>query len=149
MPNFIIRDFIDTDKYVIQSTWLNGLKFSSYWFRSIPNEVFFEQFKDYYYQIIKKSKTKVICLPDAPEVLLGYAVYTDNILHWVYVKLAFRKLGLAKALVPENISICTNLTKIGKSIADKKGITFNPFIEGEKHESNTSSFAIGSNNTRV
>jgi hypothetical protein len=41
---------------------------------------------------------RVACLPDAPDVILGYLVREGHIVHWAYVKKPFRRLGILRAL---------------------------------------------------
>lgn len=77
--------------------------------------------------IIWRSQVKVACLEEEPDVVLGYAVYEGETLHWVFVKKAWRKLEIASKLVPKKISRITHITKLGKSLKDKEWV-FDPFL---------------------
>jgi len=71
---------------------------------------------------------KVACMKDAPDVILGYSVYSGTRLDWVYVKDRWRGLGVAKDLVPTNITTVSHVTDTGRSILKKNSdILFDPF----------------------
>lgn len=42
---------------------------------------------------------RVAADPSDPDVLLGFAIHTGRTLHWIYVRQALRKLGVARALL--------------------------------------------------
>jgi GNAT superfamily N-acetyltransferase len=71
----------------------------------------------------------IACLPDEPDVILGYSVTSTDrkALHWVFVKSAFRRMGIAKSLVPTTVVTATHITKVGASVLKKKHLSFNPF----------------------
>ena len=81
---------------------------------------------------------KVACLKDDPEVILGYSVSRNikngeadiSVVDWVFVKAAWRKIGIGKLLMPTKINAVTHLTKSGRSIVEQKlpNVIFNPFI---------------------
>jgi hypothetical protein len=49
-------------------------------------------------------------------------------LHWIFVKKAWRNNGLAKSLIPNNITKVTHLTTVGKALLGKlPGAIFDPF----------------------
>lgn len=125
--NYTIRPFTETDRSFIFSTWLLGLYHGNDWFGEIDKDVYFKQYQQVIDALLKKSEVRVACLPDEPDVVLGYVAYTGNTLHWVFVKKAWRKLGIATALVPENVQVVSHLTKVGKSLR-KPTWSFNPFL---------------------
>lgn len=50
-------------------------------------------------QIISRVPVVVACVPGDPATILGWACYTDECVFYVYVKKAFRRAGLARALL--------------------------------------------------
>src|SRR6185312_5662341 len=122
---FIIRDAEPTDLGFIHSTWLKGLYYGNDWFREIDQEIYCER----YHQVVEhiifggKSTIKVACLREDPEVILSYAVFEKkepgHILHWAFTKPIWRKMGIVKSILPQDIVSVTHLTKIGKSIKPK------------------------------
>jgi len=124
------RDYKPEDRNFILSTFLKGLRYGNDWFETIPSDIYF----GFYHNVVEAllnlpdTKVKVACLLDDPEVILGYSVYSKEKLHWVFCKRAWRSIGIAKSLVPEEITTVTHLTAVGKSILKKHpNLHFNPF----------------------
>lgn len=117
------------DINLICGTWLPGLYYGNDWFREIDPDVYFEKYKTVIHQILSRPKIKISAarLKADPDTVLAYCVYEPNVIHWIYCKPAFRKLGIAKALVPSDTLAVTHLTKIGRSIKPEAWI-FDPFI---------------------
>lgn len=125
-----VRDATPGDRNFILATWLRGLRFGNDWFRIIPSDIYFTAYHAYIEAILAKPNTtvKIACLKDDTEVVLGYAVYTGDRLDWVFVKQAWRAIGLAKSLVPQSITSVSHLTKVGLSLLKRRpNVIFNPF----------------------
>lgn len=131
------RPITDEDKNFIYATWLRGLYYDKdSWFKNINKEIFMEN----YHKVIEKilyspnAQVKIACLKNDPDVILGYSVtriYPEvKVLDWVFVKSAWRKIGIAKGLVSEDVKAVTHLTTPGKSILKSKMplVLYNPFI---------------------
>lgn len=139
------KDLISTrsntpgDRNFILATWLRGSYYGDSWYSLIPKNIFMEQ----YHTILEKFllrpgvNIKIACLKDDPEVILGYSVSRNikhgeadiSIVDWVFVKAAWRKIGIGKLLMPNKINTVTHLTKAGLSILKQKlpNVIFNPF----------------------
>lgn len=127
---YTIRDVTADDVPFIMSTWLKGLKFGNSWFKLINDKIFFQVYHAFLQNLLIKPDTtiKIACLKSDPDVILGYAVYTGDHLHWVHVKKAWRNIGIARDLVPPFITFVTHLSQVGKTIfLKKKTWEFNPF----------------------
>lgn len=130
-PNKLInyRKSTSTDLGFIYSSWLQGLYYGNDWFRQIDQEKYF----DFYHQVVEKilfnpgTLVTVACLNEDQDVILGYSVVRKNILDWVFVLPAWRKLGIATHLIPKEINTVTHLTKVGKSLKPKEW-KFDPFL---------------------
>lgn len=125
-----VRDYLPGDRNFILATWLRGLRYGNEWFEAVDQKIYF----DFYNKVIEiilnrpDTQVKVACLKDDPEVILGYSVYTGGVLHWVFVKKAWRSIGIMKSLLPEGIVAVSHLTTVGKSILRRHpGVVFNPF----------------------
>lgn len=125
------RDLMPADLNFIYSTWLKGLRYGNDWFSFITKEAYFTFYHRIIELILEKPNViiKVACLKEDPDVILGYSVSEGLVLHWVFVKSAWRKIGIAKDLVPEFKSV-SHITAIAKSILITKfpTVEFNPFI---------------------
>lgn len=125
----MVRDGAPSDFPFIMSTWLKGLRFGNSWFSFIPSGIYYK----FYSKVIEtllyqeRTKVKIACLKDDPDVILGYSVFSDTSIHWAFVKKAWRKIGIANSIVPNGVATVTHLTDVGKAICKNKGFTFNPF----------------------
>lgn len=61
--------------------------------------------------------TNIACLPNDEDVILGYAVFQPKILHYVFVKEAFRENGIAKSLVAPVRQTLTSYTHRTRMVA--------------------------------
>jgi hypothetical protein len=135
-----VRDYRESDLNFILATWLRGLKYGNDWYNLITPEVYFNTYKVVIQHILKHpgTSTKIACLKDDSDVILGYAVLNKQhtVLHWSFVKSPWRNIGIMKTLVPRSVEVVTHMTKVGLGLLRKNpGMTFNPFLplsEGEK-----------------
>lgn len=117
----------ESDYPLIYATWLRSLYYGSPHYKQMDRKDFFDSYKQVIALRLNTSKVTVCCLTEDPDVVLGYSVKADDVLHWVYVKRAWRQLGIAKQLIGD-YSVATSITKIGKFALNKdKSKLFNPF----------------------
>jgi GNAT superfamily N-acetyltransferase len=128
---FIIRPYRDGDKNFIYATWLRGLYYGNDWYGEIHSHFFFRNYQKIVDVILNRPNVVclIACLPDEPDVALGYSVLEGDKIHWVFTKHSWRANGIARALVPQDIKFCSHLTKIGRVLKRKYSLIFNPFIE--------------------
>jgi hypothetical protein len=122
-----IRDLREEDLPLIYSTWLLGLYHGCEWFGRIKKDSFFRNYKAFLEKRLLSCQVKVASLTEDPDVILGYVCYRENVLDWIFVKKAWRKMGIAKMLLPQGVTKVTHLTKVGRSIKPKEW-DFDPFI---------------------
>ena len=127
-----VRAGLEGDNNFIFASWLRGLFYGGSHFSMMPKDIFMTNYHKVIEYILKNPKTtiKVACLKDDPEVILGYAILGNNetTLHYVFVKNAWRKIGLAKLLIPDTVKSVSHLTKTGIDMLKKhKEIVYNPF----------------------
>lgn len=122
------RAILPSDRGLIFSTWLKGLRYANDWFKHIDQDAYFHHYQQVLESYFNRPdiNCSVACLREDPDVILGYAVYEPHVLHWVFVKPAWRRIGIAKMLVPPGIKTVSHLTHIGLLL--KKDRIFNPFI---------------------
>lgn len=132
MNNIAFRIGIESDLHFILSSWLKS-------YNSSPDNCIKNNHRYYFYQksliasILTRAKTVVICNKDIPEQIYGYCVYeeTDNlfVLHWLYVKYTYRKLGLARSLLSNILGgkelVVTHLGKDADLLKKKCEFSFN------------------------
>jgi hypothetical protein len=128
-----VRDYLPEDKNFIYASWLRNLYYSDAGFKDVPKDVFMKNYHDILERILNSTavKVKVACLNDDESVILGYSVLSEisPTLYWVFVKAAWRRIGIAKSLVPSDTKVVTHLTAVGRSLIKKHpGVVYNPFI---------------------
>lgn len=128
MNKIIIRDYNEGDRNFIYGSWLHGLYFGHDWIKEIQADIFFKEYQKIVEKIMDRATIKVATLPDAEDVALGYVVYQGVVLHWIFVKDAWRKMGIARSLYPKEITTVTHLNKTGRTLRIRKNLIFNPFL---------------------
>lgn len=104
-----IRPLCADDEAFVFETWLKGAKRSTYHAQRIRDGVFYRQHHLVIERILERDPVALIAhTTDCPDVILGYVIaekagplhWGDSpILHWCYVKLPWRKLGIATKLI--------------------------------------------------
>lgn len=127
--NISIRPYAPSDEAFLYSTMLRSLYYGNSYYNSIQQSKFFEVYPLVIAGLLRKSEVRVACLADEPDVILGYALLEPNVIHFVYVKEAWRKQGVAKALTAEHTAqYVTHITKIGNAIRLNKKLELDPFL---------------------
>ncbi len=122
-----IRSGTLTDQAFVYSTLLKGLYFGCELYGQIDRIAFFDNYSKVADRILGSSELRVACLADDTDVVLGYALVQDNVLHYCFVKKPWRKQGIAKSLCA-GVDTVTHLTRVGQSIKNRKALTYNPFL---------------------
>lgn len=104
MVSVNIRTWNKSDLNFILSTWLRSFRHSSPMTKHLGSDIYYAFHEKVLKHTLAKSNTTVlIATPENdPEVILGYMVVeltTDPIIHFTYVKKAFRRFGIAKSLL--------------------------------------------------
>ncbi len=127
-----IRSMRVEDLNFIYSTMLKGIYFGDPFFRKIPKDIFMENYHKVITRILQSpnNDVRVACLKDDIDTLLAYAILNKahTNVSFVYCKANWRKIGLAKDLVPATVRTASHTTKVGLDIMIKHDIVFNPFL---------------------
>ena len=129
-----LREMGSSDFSFIMATWLRGLYYDSGFYSEIEKAVFFDNYGAIAKSILDKSacRPRIAVLDDSPDVILGYAIIEEaaagDIVHYVYVKSAFRKARICSQMLHRKVLACTHLTELGNIIRKNKNISFNPFL---------------------
>ena len=133
----ILREMQKTDEPFIYRSVLMGTYHGNKsksagsvdFFSAIEQDTFMNLYHKHVESILSRPGVIVLiaCLKDDPDVILGFSIVDGTTLHFVFVKPAWRKIGLANDLVPKNISTVTGFTRVGDIIRRRKGLVFNPW----------------------
>lgn len=98
-----IRQPNDSDINYVINTWLRSYKEHSTWnvIRSMPNKEYNIRYRNIILSIlsIPTVTLSIITPSEDPSIIIGYAVYETNTLHYIHIRKEFQKLGLAKHLI--------------------------------------------------
>lgn len=137
--SYIIRDYVPNDRNFILATWLRGTYYTCADYKDVPKDIYMENMHRVLENILDSvTEIKIAALKDDPDVILGFCVYKiistngDDIaiVHWLFVKKHWRKIGIGKNLVPFTARACTMQTPTSKDLIKKKNlpIIYNPFL---------------------
>ncbi len=121
--------FGDKRSFIIAS-WLRTLRTGNDLYRLIDPPGYYEAYNLLIPARLNNADIRMAVLTDAPDVILGYAVYRGKTLDYWYVKPDFRKMGIGAALLPEFDTV-SHVTKTWLLIWAKekyKNVKFNPFV---------------------
>ena len=132
MSDYSIIDGTEVAKNLIYATWLRSYEASSLAAKHVPRDVFFSEHHKVLDGIFRRGATvKLAVLPDEPDVVLGWSVTEGAALvHYVYVKPAFRKHGIATQLLRHIHApfIFTHWTHVLRELHPKvKDCVYNPY----------------------
>jgi calcineurin-like phosphoesterase family protein len=117
---------------VVYSKWLRTLKYENDYFRLCDRESFFAHFKARIGQILLRPDciVRLAVLSDDHDVVMGWSVMQETVLHYVVVGFDYRNQGIMRLLVPMRPTTITSLThKISKIWPAKfPDAIFNPFF---------------------
>ena len=131
--NWIIRPPQEQDIPFVYATWLRSYHVDTDYIQMMRKSTYFENYRLVLDHILSSADTDIVCLKDTPEVILGYLISQPKTIHYIFVKDAFRHLGIAEDLIskrfPEDQEItCTHATKsILPFLKRNTLINFNPF----------------------
>jgi hypothetical protein len=113
-----IRSYRSSDDPFIFSSWRNAVWFDSNKTDKIDSDFYHKKTKEIR-QCIEESKVNIASLKSDPDFLVGYAVIKDQVVEFVYVKLDYRKQGIATILC-RGLKLGAPITKVGKAILRHK-----------------------------
>ncbi len=136
-----IRLAVVDDLAFFYSAALQSYFYSSRATHGLLPETFYKEHKRLLAKILQapKAMMAIACLDDDPRVIVGFILAEPlaDILHYVYVKQAFRRFGVAKRLLAHlelSLDVCTvthwtsDMASIG---AKRPGMIYNPYLLAE------------------
>lgn len=145
-----IRAATDADVGYVLKSWLETYRRESLWAKHMENEVFYPRHRAVVTELVEQDDTIVAVNANDPAHLLGFAcgrrVKNALVIHFVYVKFAFRNFGVGRALLStfewdgKEPVTATHWTHSVDGLSRTKPILYNPYLlfdkpaqEGEDH----------------
>lgn len=132
--DFVVRPGTEQDWAMVADAWANSHRASSRATKLSEPAAFFR----HHHRIIDgvlhapSTEVRIVAPPDDDFTVLGFAVLQPRLVHMVYVKKPFRRLGLARKLLEgvrlEECQFSYWTRDVGEWIHDKfPAMRFNPF----------------------
>jgi len=138
-PKKLIRSPKQVDENFILSSYLKSFRCSNDNIR-MTNDIYFYNFKKCINNLIKTARVAVLCDVNDEDLVYGYCIYDTYdeilILHYVYVRYTFRKLGFARFLFDEIVGdhtavVSSHANRVFDELRNNpkyKHIDYNPFL---------------------
>lgn len=117
----------------IFATWLRCYRYSSAFAQHIQEPIFFRYHHAAIQRILERgAEVRIAHLADDPSVILGYLVTEPGVVHFAYVKKAFRRHGIASDLFHDldvNSHVFTHWTRDWNHMLKRwPEATYNPYL---------------------
>lgn len=134
-----LRGLAASDEAFVLSSWLKSYRDGAL-VRHIPNTIYYDNHHELVKGLLKNGTTMVACDPEAPDILYGYinfevSVSNELLIHYVYIKHSFRKMGVMTAMLREIVDKESPTAMYGTHMvsgmlhwAKKHGVIYNPYI---------------------
>jgi len=97
-----VREGRPADINFILNSWLKSTEKCPI-FHKVPNEIFFTEQRKRIIHVLEEGSVRIICDPDDQDQIYAYLVYEFKdpvlLLHYLYTKRPYRKLGLSRLLL--------------------------------------------------
>lgn len=137
-----IRRATAEDRGFVVKPWLQELRRSSTT-RYVSDSVFFQQHGRLVQKLLARASVDLACDPADDQHFYGFvahepgvAEHAEPVIHWLYVKMAFRQLGLGRSLLAHvthgGRAIASHATDMlmgpMRAVIEKYGITYDPYV---------------------
>lgn len=134
-----VRDANKDDLPFILDTWMKTYRTSDY-ARRVEGGLYFEGQQRRVYRLLGRCDARVIVDPEEPTSILGYIVHElrddELVVHWAYVRPAFRKFGLLRLLIataPRHVALTySHQTDKARQVGRALKAAFNPYAIEEQ-----------------
>ena len=133
----LYRQVLEEDKPFLFNSWLKSFRQGTL-AANVDNSIYYTNHHKLVEKILSKSKTIICCNSDDPSIIYGYVTYQivdgQFVLHYLYIKNIYRKLGLGRKLLAEtkhdfNVLGCyTHQTSVGVAKEEKYNLVYHPYI---------------------
>lgn len=123
------KAFIEFES-LIMASFLNSLRYGNDLFKLIERDAYYKNYKIYVESLLKRPTSMVRCALLDDNTALGWCLYQDKTLHYVWIKKEVRRQGIGKSLLPKEFDTISHITNVGINIwVNKyKDVRFNPYL---------------------
>jgi GNAT superfamily N-acetyltransferase len=122
-----VRKMTAEDRPFVVSSWFHSAWKGFYLKKGVPFTFFRAGMNAEQERLLERSTVFVAYAKEYPTEILGYSVLGDSCVHWVYVKSAFRRQGIARGLLGKHCTCYTHETSgAGKHLFEGLRLQYNP-----------------------
>lgn len=125
-----IRDFRQTDLNYVSDSWHKSARAGLPW---VPMHIYLPEMQSRITRLLARSKTTVACDTVDPDFIIGWSCIENDALHYVFVRRAFQRAGVASRLaggLPRPI-VFSHWTPEWASYIGNRACGFNPLLVGD------------------
>ncbi len=133
-----IRPAAAGDRNFIVRGWVSEMRRAAY-ARYVPADVYWPSQHELIARLLDDANVIVACDPDDAHHLYGCTVWSEPplgpVMHWLYVKGDFRRMGLAGSLLTAAVGdrrpvLCTQASRLfeEKSLIERHGLIYSPYL---------------------
>jgi GNAT superfamily N-acetyltransferase len=130
-PEFFVRAAEGDDLNYIRKTWLQEHAQHSTWIDDVGGgRVYFAEHKRALDAALERGAATIAYRPAVPEGICGFAVTEAGVVHFVYTKPRWRRLGAARLLLAplrDKPALYTHRTTALRHLPVPASWTFNPY----------------------
>ncbi len=128
---------VETDLHFVRRAWASEMRRAAF-SRHVPQAVYWPCQHELVGQLLAAGTTIVACDPADPAHVYGYVVHQPGpraIVHWVYVKGAYRRMGVGAALMAAAVGerrpiLCTQASELFnlRTLVEKHELIYCPYL---------------------
>lgn len=118
---------------MIYARWLRSLWKGNATFHKVSKHTYYENYPKFINNLLDKpdSLVRLAVLSDDHDVVLGFSISREDVLDYVHVHTDYRRLGIARLLLPSGTTTFSHITATAIAIwqgnPKYKHLKFNPF----------------------
>lgn len=140
------RSRTEGDHNFIFASWMRSFRSNSQWAKQISSGIYNTKHPKLINELLANSGSIVACSSDMPDQIFGFAIYQPSVeniavIHWLYVKEIYRKMGVGNALFRETLMAANHDLKMPVAVthdsrnlkwaSEKYNLVYNPYLAFE------------------
>lgn len=97
-------------KNLVLAPFLNSLRYGNDLFKLIDKDAYYASYTKYIETLLQRPDCLIKFAMLSDDTVLGWCLFQDKTVHYVWVKEHQRRQGIAGSLVPKNFEVITHIT---------------------------------------
>lgn len=103
-------------KNLIMGPFLNSLRYGNDLFKLIDKDSYYSSYAKYIELLLQRPNTRLKIAVLSDETVLGWCMFENTVVHYIWVKEHQRRQGIARSLLPREFDTITHITNKGINI---------------------------------